>query len=60
MQGKFVNNKMAYEIANTFSLKQIIHELRKQYDIKDRWCKNKKTKTRYKEFYLGEIVRRVF
>jgi hypothetical protein len=56
-----IDNIKAWALFNTFSLKQIIHELRQErMDIRDYWSKSKEGK-RFKKYFLAAPgVRRVF
>lgn len=55
-EGNSVTDMKAVELCQSYRLSAIIYELRHRYEynIQDRWCENKNTGARYKEYYLVE------
>ena len=60
-QGEFIDNITAWQKFKTWSLKQIIHELRKSgKDIRAIRCRNKNTGKFYNKWFMAGDVRRIF
>lgn len=53
--GRYVSDRVAHALCETYRLSAIIHELRHRYgmDVRDRWVVNEYTGSRYKEYFLN-------